>query len=276
MGTAEHVEPSAQRRARLPRWAFAALGAGAALAVVAVLALVLVGGGSGGSATRTKPLSSKALTPEEKAALADHAGKTAAKSHPQVAQVGGVGSDNGVTAEEQIAGISAGANAPHAPTDAEIRRELEAFKKHLAAGGGLRHGPVARVLSNGEAVAPIDAPPIVDTIIRAGNAIAMTPYKWGGGHGGWEDTGYDCSGSLSFALAAAGLLDSPLDSTGLSHWGSAGEGRWVTIYANGGHAFMVVAGLRFDTSGRSGPTGTRWQPAMRSTGGFVARHPPGL
>jgi cell wall-associated NlpC family hydrolase len=277
MGTAEHIEPTAQRRGRLPRWGYAAFGALVVLALAAVGLLALGGGGSQSRthAVGSKAAAAKALSPEEKAALADHSGK-ALKAHPHVVQVGGAGSDNGITAEDQVAGISTGANAPHAPTDAEIRSELAAFKRHLAGGGGLRHGPVAQVLSTGEAVAPIDAPPIVDTIIRAGNAIAKTPYKWGGGHGAWSDTGYDCSGSVSFALAAAGLLNSPLDSTGLSQWGAPGEGKWVTIYANGGHAFMVVAGLRFDTSGRSGPTGTRWQPAMRSTGGFVARHPPGL
>ncbi|MFL5826395.1 MAG: hypothetical protein ACJ76V_07715 [Thermoleophilaceae bacterium] len=278
MGTAEHIEPTGHRRARLPRWAFAALGAAVVLALGAIAVLALGGGSSAtpSKATASNAAAAKPLTPEQKAALADHSGGKALKAHPQVVQVGGAGSDNGITAEDQVAGISTGANAPHAPTDAEIRSELTAFKRHLAGGGGLRHGPVAQVLSTGEAVAPLDAPPIVDTIIRAGNAIAKTPYKWGGGHGAWSDTGYDCSGSVSFALAAAGLLNSPLDSTGLSQWGAAGEGKWVTIYANGGHAFMVVAGLRFDTSGRSGPTGTRWQPAMRSTGGFIVRHPPGL
>ena len=117
---------------------------------------------------------------------------------------------------------------------------------------------------------------MVAAVIQAGNQIARTPYKWGGGHGAWADTGYDCSGSVSIALAGAGLLSSPLDYTGFERWGAAGPGRWITVYANSVHAFMVVAGLRFDTSGRSGPLGTRWQPAMRSTAGFVARHPPGL
>jgi hypothetical protein len=118
-------------------------------------------------------------------------------------------------------------------------------------------------------------PDVVAVVIAAGNEIATKPYKWGGGHGAWSDSGYDCSGSVSFALAGAGLLDSPLDSTGFMGWGDAGPGRYISIYANHGHAFMVVAGLRFDTSGAQG--GTRWQPAAgRSYGGFVVRHPPGL
>jgi hypothetical protein len=132
------------------------------------------------------------------------------------------------------------------------------------------------VLPDGTAVAPLSAPAVVAAVIQGGNEIARTPYKWGGGHGAWADNGYDCSGSVSFALAGAGLLGQPLTSGALMKWGAPGPGRWITVYANGGHTFMVVAGLRFDTSGRSGPVGTRWQPALRSTAGFVARHPAGL
>jgi hypothetical protein len=154
-----------------------------------------------------------------------------------------------------------------------VRSELLAFRQHLAMIGAPR-GPIPRVTRDGTAVAPTGAPEVVAAVIAAGNAIATTPYKWGGGHGAWRDTGYDCSGSVSFALAGAGLLDGPLDSTGFMDWGASGPGRWITVYANPGHAFMVVAGLRFDTSGAQG--GTRWQPADgRSYAGFVARHPPG-
>ena len=116
---------------------------------------------------------------------------------------------------------------------------------------------------------------IVRDVIRAGNVVAKTPYLWGGGHGSWSSVGYDCSGSVSFALAGAGLLDAPLVSGDLARWGAPGPGRWITIYANAGHVFMVVAGLRFDTGGLRG-SGTRWQPTSRSTSGFVARHPEGL
>jgi hypothetical protein len=111
--------------------------------------------------------------------------------------------------------------------------------------------------------------------IAAGNAIAGLPYRYGGGHGSFQDSAYDCSGSISYALAAAGLVSSPMDSTGFMSWGEAGPGKWITVYANAGHAFMVIAGWRFDTSARSSG-GTRWTRAMRPTGGFVARHPPGL
>jgi cell wall-associated NlpC family hydrolase len=115
---------------------------------------------------------------------------------------------------------------------------------------------------------------VVARVIAAANEIATTPYVWGGGHGG-ASGGYDCSGSISYALAAAGLLSSPLDSTGFMSWGAPGPGSRITVYANSGHAFMVVDGRRFDTSALSGG-GTRWTSAGRSTAGFVARHPPGL
>ena len=103
--------------------------------------------------------------------------------------------------------------------------------------------------------------------------IASTPYVWGGGHGG-ASGGYDCSGSVSYALAAGGLLSGALDSTGFMSWGEPGPGRRISVYANAGHAFMIVDGRRFDTSALSGG-GTRWTSQPRSTAGFVARHPPG-
>jgi hypothetical protein len=133
----------------------------------------------------------------------------------------------------------------------------------------------ADVLKNGIALPPIEAPEEVRLIIEAGNQIARTPYLWGGGHGKWLDHGYDCSGSISFALANAGLLRGPQTSGALAGWGAPGKGKWITVYANSGHVYMVVAGVRFDTSGTRA-TGSRWQKDMRGNGGFVARHPPGL
>ena len=129
--------------------------------------------------------------------------------------------------------------------------------------------------SDGTATPPAGAPPEIAAIIEAGNRIATKPYVYGGGHGKWEDSGYDCSGSVSYALHGADLIDKPMASGDLESWGQSGPGQWVTVYANGGHAFMVVAGLRFDTSGRS-TNGTRWQTDMRSPSGYVVRHPPGL
>jgi peptidoglycan hydrolase-like protein with peptidoglycan-binding domain len=131
----------------------------------------------------------------------------------------------------------------------------------------------ARLLSNGMAVAPSDAPAAVKAVIAAGNRIATKPYRYGGGHGRWEDAGYDCSGSVSYALHGGGLLSASLNSTGFMSWGSSGRGQWITVYGNPGHAYMVVAGLRFDTSGASP---SRWQSDMRSSAGYTARHPRGF
>ncbi len=125
------------------------------------------------------------------------------------------------------------------------------------------------------AIAPPDAPPAVRDAIAAANEITDRPYRYGGGHRRFSSSGYDCSGSVSYALHGGGLLDSPLDSTGFMHWGRRGRGTWITIYANHGHAYTVIAGLRFDTSGR-GENGPRWRPAHRSRRGFAARHPEGL
>jgi cell wall-associated NlpC family hydrolase len=133
----------------------------------------------------------------------------------------------------------------------------------------------AYIDESGLAVAPASAPPEVHAIIAAGNEIATKPYKYGGGHGKWKDTGYDCSGSMSYALHGAGLLDTALDSTGFMSWGERGRGEWVTTYAHGGHGYMVVAGLRFDTSARKA-TGNRWSDQMRSPSGYTIRHPEGL
>ncbi|HKE78798.1 MAG TPA: hypothetical protein VKB54_05790 [Solirubrobacteraceae bacterium] len=194
------------------------------------------------------------------------------QAHPQAVEP-----EAGIAAEDEpddTTSQSSSAADAGAPDDAQIRRELGELKS-LATRAELPVGATGRVLADGRAVAPRDAPVIVRDVIRAGNVIAKTPYLWGGGHGGWSSVGYDCSGSASFALAGAGLLDAPLVSGDLARWGASGPGRWITIYANAGHVFMVVAGLRFDTGALSG-SGTRWQPTGRSTAGFAARHPEGL
>ena len=139
----------------------------------------------------------------------------------------------------------------------------------------LAPGDTAQIGPDGLAIAPATAPDPVKAIIAAGNQIASKPYKYGGGHGKWNDSGYDCSGSVSYALHGAGLLDEALASGDFESWGDAGPGQWVTIYAKGSHAYMVVAGIRFDTSGRT-KNNTRWQADMRSADGYVARHPAGL
>ena len=133
----------------------------------------------------------------------------------------------------------------------------------------------ATLLPDGTAVAPESAPEAVKLIIAAGNAIHDLPYKYGGGHGNWNDTGYDCSGSVSFAFHGAGMLTQALDSTGFMSWGDPGEGQWITVYANPGHAYMMIRGRRFDTSAQW-QGGSRWSIFDRSSSGYVLRHPPGL
>jgi hypothetical protein len=144
--------------------------------------------------------------------------------------------------------------------------------------------PASRAkIVNGLAIPPKDAPPEVVKAINAANAIAGKPYKWGGGHGSFEDSGYDCSGSVSYVLNGAGLLGTtPLDSGSFMRWGLAGKGKWFTVYTNPGHAFMMIAGLRFDTGMRDNTvrgihpgSGPRWGK-KRSTRGFSARHPNGF
>jgi hypothetical protein len=116
---------------------------------------------------------------------------------------------------------------------------------------------------------------IVARVVAGGNRIASKPYKYGGGHGRWADSGYDCSGSVSYALHGGGLLSMALDSSGFMRWGAPGPGRRITIYANPSHVYMVVDGRRFDTTGRT-ENGSRWQWRQRSSAGYVVRHPPGL
>jgi cell wall-associated NlpC family hydrolase len=167
--------------------------------------------------------------------------------------------------------------SPGAPTDAEIARELkqmEAVQRKQAASGGNGHGITLE--PDGTAKVAPGVPEVVARIVAGANAIAKYPYVYGGGHGSFDDTAYDCSGSLSYALAAGGLLTAPKTSGELARTGAVGPGKWITIYANAGHTFMYVDGLRYDTSGRGGPLGTRWSTAPRSLKGFVVRHPPGL
>ena len=158
-----------------------------------------------------------------------------------------------------------------------LRKSVESSRGAPSAPAEQRYtvGEKAIVTPDGKAIAPESAPPEVKAIIAAGNEISHKPYRYGGGHGKWKDSGYDCSGSVSYALHGADLLDRPMASGGFMSWAKAGKGEWVTTYAHEGHMYMVVAGIRFDTSAK-GPGGSRWTTEMRSTRGYVARHPRGL
>lgn len=137
--------------------------------------------------------------------------------------------------------------------------------------------PKARLLDNGMLIPPQSAPLRIKKAIAFANRIRNKPYVWGGGHGRWWDRGYDCSGAVSYALRGGSFLESPLPSGPLASWGSAGEGRWITVYANAGHTYAVIAGYRWDTSGNGdGRTGPSWHTDLRSTSGYVARHPHGF
>ncbi len=194
--------------------------------------------------------------------------------HPQAIEpVAGAaaqsGTDSGAPAQAS-AGPSSGP-LPQPVSDAQIRRELVA--SGLSANAGQ-----ATLTPSGLAIAPVDAPAAVQQIVSAGNEIAHLPYRFGGGHGTFEDNAYDCSGSLSFVFAAAGILNTTVTSGQLMSWGAAGPGKWITVFANNGHTFMYVAGLRFDTVALA-ETGTRWsnrpanEPDLKT---FVLRHPAAL
>jgi peptidoglycan hydrolase CwlO-like protein len=177
-------------------------------------------------------------------------------------------SDNLAQVSEQIAAARAQAAAEAAEASGVVTEAAGEFPAPLNA------GETAGFISESEASAPEAAPEQVKGAIAAANAIAMTPYIWGGGHGSFESSGYDCSGAVSYALHGGGLLESPLDSTGLETWGEPGPGKWITVYANAEHAWMIIAGLAFDTVGGPGP---RWHSSpVDSPEGFIARHPPGL
>jgi cell wall-associated NlpC family hydrolase len=165
--------------------------------------------------------------------------------------------------------------APGAPSDAEVAQELLQLKAIQHSQTSIPHA--GTVALDGQAVPPPGAPAAVDEIVAGGNAIADFPYVYGGGHASFVDTGYDCSGSVSYALAAAGLLRQTEVSGQLESWGVAGPGRWLTVFANAGHTYLEVAGLWFDTVGRAGPLSTRWSETPHdSPAGFVIRHWPGL
>jgi cell wall-associated NlpC family hydrolase len=234
-----------------------------ALALVAAAAVAVAGmGGSEPSSERPASAST-----ERGQSVRD---TEEAQAHPEPESAGA----HPLATDPTEAATSAEGISPGAPSDEEIRRDLRELERYYGRRPGSRGRGVG--VSGGFAEAPRGAPAAIQDVIAGGNAIARFPYRWGGGHGSFIDDAYDCSGSVSYALAAAGLLDAPLTSGGLMRWGEPGRGRWITVYAHAGHVYMEVGGLRFDTSGRAGRRGSRWQAARRSAAGFEARHWPGL
>jgi cell wall-associated NlpC family hydrolase len=162
------------------------------------------------------------------------------------------------TAETEVPGVSEPSGVPTPPP-----------------GGPTVPGALATMRGT-RALAPASAPTAVKRVIAAANRIRTTPYVWGGGHLRWVSAGYDCSGAVSYALHGGKLLEAPLVSGSFATWGEAGPGKWITIYANKAHVYMVVAGLRFDTGGDTpGETGPRWHAEPPYPKGFVVRHPVG-
>ena len=214
-------------------------------------------------------------TPTGQVAVAEVADPEEAKSFPLPASV-----HHRSASSPSVAGEAA--VAPGAPSDAEVKRELNemhAVERAAAQTQRRELTPVAggeSVGGNGTIPIPSGVPEAVQRVIAGGNAIADFPYIWGGGHASFIANGYDCSGSVSYALAAGGLLSAPLVSGDLATWGEPGPGHWITIYANAGHTFMDIDGMWFDTAGRSGPYASRWLVATPPLEGYAVRHPQGL
>ena len=163
------------------------------------------------------------------------------------------------------------AQAPAVPPAGALPLDPDGPEGPVVAGARAR-------LVDGVAHAPADAPPAVQQAVWAGNELQDKPYRYGGGHASFQSSGYDCSGTISYVLNAAGLLRRARDSSGFMRYGAAGAGRWLTLYSHRGHAYIVIAGLRLDTSaaGASGGRGPRWRDRGRPTRGFKVRHPVGL
>ncbi len=177
---------------------------------------------------------------------------------------------------EEIAAMpaaSAGTNGTYERPSAQERQYAS-----QSAVAEITHTPPNRVavMLGDIAVPPASAPPRVTNAINAANTLVGQPYVLGGGHASFYSRGYDCSGAVSFALAGAGFLQAPLVSGQLERWGAPGPGKWITVYANAGHTYVVIAGLRFDTAGEERGSGPRWHVALPYPEGYVARHPPGF
>jgi cell wall-associated NlpC family hydrolase len=181
--------------------------------------------------------------------------------------------------------VKAGANAVAAGalSDAEVRRDLQETETAQKRAASERQRNTLKPVPGGQSIGgdgtipiPTNVPETVQKVVAGANEIADFPYVFGGGHGSFVDHAYDCSGSVSYALAAAGLLSAPETSGELESWGKPGPGRYITVFANAGHTYMYVDGILYDTAGRSGVYASRWLVGSTDNSGFVARHWPGL
>jgi cell wall-associated NlpC family hydrolase len=257
---------------------------GAAALVVVVAAVVAIGGGSHsagvtgpGAAAGSLAGSAQSFAGVKAPSAADRRAVAGMAPDPEAAQsfplpAGAAAHAKAISPAQAALATSV---SPGAPSDAQIEAQLKAMAGAVKAEAqGSKPGTISAA---GTVAPPVYGPATVAAVISGANAIADFPYVYGGGHASFVDNAYDCSGSVSYALAAGGLLSSPLTSGDLEHWGVPGPGKYITVYANAGHTFMYIDGLRYDTVGRSGVFGTRWQVGTGGeSGGFVVRHWPGL
>ena len=180
-----------------------------------------------------------------------------------------------VSAPAVVPVIAKASNPVPVPVPRPVRAPVPAVQKiQPSTSSSQTRGKVRLV--NGLAVAPPDAPPVVQRAVAAGNRLQNKPYKWGGGHAKLDDDGYDCSGTVSYVLREAGLLKGQMTSRGFFNYGEKGKGDWITVWTRDGHVLMVIGGLRLDTGGSSVRTGPRWKTKRRSYRDLIPRHPAGL
>jgi cell wall-associated NlpC family hydrolase len=238
-------------------------------------------GAAGAAGRSAASATQRPLTPGVSAAtgsranVAETADPEEASSFPAPASVRHKAAVTPASAGQEV--VAAGA-----PSDAEVKQELaqmRAVERSAKRQQKLSLAPVPggeSVGGNGTIPIPTNVPEAVQRVVAGANAIADFPYVFGGGHGSFVDNAYDCSGSVSYALAAGGLIGAPETSGELEGWGAPGPGRYITVYANAGHTYMYVDGILFDTAGRSGVYASRWQVVPTDNSGYVVRHPPGL
>jgi cell wall-associated NlpC family hydrolase len=242
-----------------------------ALAVVAVAAVIAVPKLTGGSGSESGKLASVKLAPEpwEGRAKPEYQSEEALQKAAPWDTPSPRTTPGAIDPKTGMPAASAGTNGSYEPPSPAERKRVYAATHPV---GGVE----SSLLLNRTALAPASAPDPIRQMISAANLIVGQPYRWGGGHGSFQSKGYDCSGAVSYALAGAGLLRTPLTSGQFMGYGIPGPGRWLTIYANPDHVYAVIAGLRWDTVGDARGSGPRWHPADAYPQGFTARHLPGL
>jgi cell wall-associated NlpC family hydrolase len=299
------VGPRGALGGKLPSYSLAAA---VVLAALAVLAVVFLGDGGDSHANVAKGAGARASTRHAGVSTPPHgsAGVQGTAAAPQGPPSGAVGRTGGrranvseVADPEEANSFPAPASVRHkaaaapstaseqivavgAPSDAEVKHELaqmQAVERSAKEAQKQRLAPVtggSSVGGNGTIPIPTNVPEVVQRVVAGANAITDFPYVFGGGHASFVDNAYDCSGSVSYALAAGGLLSAPETSGELESWGAPGPGRYITVYAAAGHTYMYVNGVLYNTSGRSGVYASRWQVRSTDNTGYVARHWPGL